>query len=99
MWWGRGVITLVWNKEAGVPSIYIASREGLTEVLMFPIYFSLPHIYINNNRSLRKRSVLIKQLKQRKIFEISLSDSRVYKKWQTLAIIREVSVANLESPG
>ena len=47
----------------------------------------------------------VRQLKQRKIFEISLSESRIYKKWQTLAIIWEISdsdheetVQNLESP-
>ena len=37
-----------------------------------------------------------KQLKQRKIFEISLSESPIYKKWQTSAIIREISDSNLE---
>ena len=30
-------------------------------------------------------------VKHRKIFEISLSESRIYKKWQTSAIIREIS--------
>ena len=39
----------------------------------------------------------IKLLKQRKIFEISLSDTRIYKKWQTSAIIREISDSNLET--
>ena len=39
----------------------------------------------------------IKLLKQRKIFEISLSDSRIYKKWQTSAITREISDSNLET--
>ena len=28
---------------------------------------------------------------------MSLSDSRVYKKWQTLVIIREISDSNLET--
>ena len=47
---------------------------------------------------MRKCSMLtVKQLKQRKIFEISLSESRVYKKWQTLAIIQEISDSNLET--
>ena len=46
---------------------------------------------------IRKCSMLIKQLKLRKIFEISLSESRFYKKWQTLAIIREISDSNLET--
>ena len=46
----------------------------------------------------RKRTMLtIKLLKQRKIFEISLSDTRIYKKWQTSAIIREISDSNLET--
>ena len=53
----------------------------------------------------RKRSMLpVRQLKQRKIFEISLSESRIYK-WQMVVIIREISdsnqgetVQNLESP-
>ena len=46
----------------------------------------------------RKRTMLtIKLLKQRKIFEISLSDSRIYKKWKTSAIIREISDSNLET--
>ena len=35
--------------------------------------------------------------KQRKKFEISLSESRVYKKWQTSAIIREVSGSHVET--
>ena len=30
------------------------------------------------------------------IFEISLSESQVYKKWQTLMIIGEISDSNLE---
>ena len=48
---GGGVITLVLNKEAGV-TCYLHSLQGggLTEILMFPKYFSLPHIYINNDR-------------------------------------------------
>ena len=36
------------------------------------------------------------ELKQRKIFEISLSESPIYKKWQTSAIIQEISDSNLE---
>ena len=43
------------------------------------------------------RLLTIKLLKQRKIFEISLSDSRIYKKWQTSAITREISDSNLET--
>ena len=39
----------------------------------------------------------VRQLKQRKIFEISLPESRIYKKWQTLAIIWEISDSNLET--
>ena len=39
----------------------------------------------------------VRQLKQCKIFEISLSESRVYKKWQTLAITWEISDSNLET--
>ena len=39
----------------------------------------------------------VRQLKQRKIFEISLSESRIYKKWQTLAITWEISDSNLET--
>ena len=46
----------------------------------------------------KKRSMLTeKYLKQRKIFEISLSENRIYKKWQTSAIIREISDSNLET--
>ena len=46
----------------------------------------------------KKRSMLTeKYLKQREIFEISLSESRIYKKWQTSAIIREISDSNLET--
>ena len=50
----------------------------------------------------------VKQLKQCNVFEVILSESRFYKKWQTLVIIREISdcnletgktVQNLESPG
>ena len=33
----------------------------------------------------------VKQLKQRKVSEVTLSDSRFYKKWQTSAVIREIS--------
>ena len=36
-------------------------------------------------------------LKQHKLFEISLSESGFDKKWQTLAIIREISDSNLEA--
>ena len=39
----------------------------------------------------------VKQLKQCKIFEILLSGSRIYKKWLTSAIIREISDSNLET--
>ena len=39
----------------------------------------------------------VRQLEQRKIFEISLSESRIYKKWQTSAIIWEISDSNLET--
>ena len=46
----------------------------------------------------RKRLMLtVKYLKQRKISEILLSESQVYKKWQTSAIILEISDSNLES--
>ena len=38
-----------------------------------------------------------KYLKQRKVLEISLTDSQIYRKWQTLAIIREISDSNLET--
>ena len=49
-------------------------------------------------RFLRKRSMLkVKQLKQRKIFEISLTESQIYKTLQTSAIIREISDSNLET--
>ena len=45
-----------------------------------------------------KRSLLTeKYLKQCKIFDISLSESRIYKKEQTSAIIREISDSNLET--
>ena len=39
----------------------------------------------------------VRQLKQSKIFKISLSESRIYKKWQTSAITREISDSNLET--
>ena len=40
----------------------------------------------------RKRSMLkVKYLKQRKIFEISFTESRFYTKYQTSALIREIS--------
>jgi len=45
----------------------------------------------------KKTKNKIKKLKQCKIFEISLSESQVYKKWQILAIIREISDSNLET--
>ena len=50
----------------------------------------------------------VRQLKRSKIFKISLSESRIYKKWQTSAIIRRFQtliwkpgemVQNLESSG
>ena len=41
--------------------------------------------------------MLRKSLKQCKIFEISLSESQVYKKWQTFVIIQEISDSNLET--
>ena len=41
----------------------------------------------------------VKQLKQRKIFEISLTESQIYKKLQTSAIIREISDSTLETGG
>ena len=41
--------------------------------------------------------VWCKQLKQCKIFEILLSESQVYKKWQTSAIFLEISNSYLES--
>ena len=54
-------------------------------------YNGLPEI-------VRKRSMsTVKQVKQRKIFEISLSESRIYKKWQISPIIREISDSNLET--
>ena len=39
----------------------------------------------------------VKLLKQRKIFEISLTESRIYKKQQTSSTIREISDSNLET--
>ena len=39
----------------------------------------------------------LKQFKQHKKIEISLSESRVYKKWETSAIIREVSEIHVET--
>ena len=39
----------------------------------------------------------VKQLKQGKIFEISLTESQIYKTLQTSAIIREISDSNLET--
>ena len=45
-----------------------------------------------------KRLMLtVNKLKQPKIFKISLSESRIYKKWQTSAIIREISDSNLDT--
>ena len=38
-----------------------------------------------------------KSLKQRKIFEILLSESQLYKKWQNSAIIQGISYSNLET--
>ena len=39
----------------------------------------------------------VKQLKQCIVFKVILSESRFYKKWKTLAIIREISECNLET--
>ena len=45
-----------------------------------------------------KRSMLTEiLLKQHKIVQISLSESRIYKKWQTSAFIQEISDSNLET--
>ena len=49
---GRGVITKILNKEGRSLAIYMVCRGGLTEIVIFPTYFSLPHLYINNDRSL-----------------------------------------------
>ena len=58
------------------------------------------HYCLHYNRILkfvRKRSLLtVKYLKQRKVLEISLPESRFLKKWQTSAIIQEISDSNLE---
>ena len=39
----------------------------------------------------------VKYLKQCKIFEISLSESQIFKKWQTSTIIWEISDSNPET--
>ena len=39
----------------------------------------------------------VKYIKQRKMFEISLTESRIYKKLETSVIIREISDSNLET--
>ena len=56
---GAEVITEILNKEGGSHAIYMVCRGGgggggLTEILSFPTYFSLPPppLYINNDRSL-----------------------------------------------
>ena len=60
-----------------------------------------PHNCLNYNgmpQIMRKRSIIINmQFKQRKIFKILWSESRVYKNWQTWAIIREISYSNLNT--
>ena len=52
MRWGGGGHHVNIEQKRGV-TCYLHSLQGgggLTEILMFPKYFSLPHIYINNDR-------------------------------------------------
>ena len=49
-------------------------------------------------RNLWRNLLTVKKLKQHKVFEkISLSESWFYKRWQTSAIIQEISDSNLET--
>ena len=95
---GGGVITLVVNKEAGV-TCYLQSLQGGEAYRNFDlsnIFFPPPYLH-NNDRSLRKRSVSIKQLKQRKIFEISLSEMSSLKEMANFGDYPGVSGSNLET--
>ena len=71
---------------------------GLLRTNHIYIYLYI-YLYYNGVREfLRKRSMLkVKQLKQRKIFEVSLTESPIYKKQQTSATIREILISNLET--
>ena len=96
---GGGVITLVLNKEAGV-TCYLQSLQGgggaYRNFDVSNIFFPPPYIH-NNDRSLRKRSVSIKQLKQRKIFEISFSEMSSLQEMANFGDYPGVSGSNLET--
>ena len=54
---GEGVIMFhvnILNKEGGSLAVYIAWRgeTEFIEILIFPTYFSLPPLFINNDQSL-----------------------------------------------
>ena len=59
---------------------------GLTEILIFVTYFSLPHLYINNDRSLTVYvlalvNILIAQLKIIPIFFENLTTHKMLLTW------------------
>ena len=52
---GGGDHVHILNKERGSLAIYIAWRgeREFIEILIFPTYFSLPPLFINNDQSLQ----------------------------------------------
>jgi len=62
---------------------------------LLPTNHIIAYITMAYRRFLRKSLMLTAKTMQ--IFEILLSESQVYKKWQTSAIFLEISDSNLES--
>ena len=81
-------------REKDVVGIVTFDLIGLLPTIAYNYYNDIPEF-------VRKRLVLtVKQLKQRnaKYLEtFHLSESRFFKKWQTTAIIQEISDSNLET--
>ena len=67
----------------------------LKKILLVEDWVWFEHDYFQ--KRLKRSTLAVKWLKQGKIFKILLSESRVYKKWQTSAITQEISDFNLET--
>ena len=82
------------TREKDVVGIVTFDLIGLlrtNNIIAYNYYNGIPEF-------VRKRSMLtMTWLKQHNIFEVMLSESRFYKKWQTLVIIREILDSNLET--
>ena len=59
-WWGGGSSRKCWIKKGGHLLFTWSAGGRLTEILIFPTYFSLPPphpLYINNDRSLNQKCI------------------------------------------